>query len=228
MTIANKHEAKLDISARENKYDAYTDMALLNEVLEDLSEEGMNSAQKLNEEITIMRNGIREKLWMAYKELRNDYNKYITVWSKISSALRDGYYEGLYDNNGNPIPQYKPNEEQHAILTAVRNRFNMTMEDCEKLAKRAEERYSRRANQSGTSSERSEFEPSRQSKDYARKDNEQGISDMELKRFVAQNLDRFKRSTIKESMEAIADELLAKRITKTEADALYERLKRIS
>lgn len=158
---------------------------LLDEIVADLSAEGQQQAERMNDEIKVMRNGIREKLWMAYKELRNDYDKYSLVWGKIAAALRDGYLDGLYDDNGQPIPRWKPAREQHDILSAVMQKFGLTIEECRKLAARGEERYSRRATQSGTYAERQSFEPAKASKPYAKRDNDLAIEEQDAKRELA-------------------------------------------
>ncbi len=137
-----------------------------------------------NEEINTLKMGIMELLWIEIKEKDNDYDQYIDTLTQVFQPLRDGFHTDANGNlflsaQGDALPKYKPNAELHAGLKAIADKLNLSLTKAKALANRRAERQSYRATTSGTVAEREQFEGTKTSRAYAKKDNEQAIAEYE-------------------------------------------------
>lgn len=148
---------------------------------------GKAEIDKRNNDIKVMRTGILEFFYMEFKENDNNQDKYIEYMHELMSALKDGQLTDMNGNiiigdNGQPIPRWKPNDVQHAILSGFMSDLGMDMTEVQSLSNRREQRTAKRQNWSGTNADKSAFDGNHESKPYARFANEQAIDEAEQKR----------------------------------------------
>lgn len=130
-------------------------------------------------------------------------------------------YEMLMDEDGNPVMEYIMDEKGNKTI-------EFKEELIRKFALQTRDRIETRTLRSGTKSEAEAFEPKKESKPYAKRDNEDAIDEVEMRRFVNKQYQLYIRDSIKESRQALAMDIEDGVITSKEAEAILDKLKRIA
>lgn len=191
-------------------------------------EDGDAQIEQVIERIKLLKDGINGALWHKFKVLRNDYDVYSYWDAKFKSQLHNGILPGYKTSEGKNMYAWKPNEDQLKALELQMKALKLTEEQIKKFALQTRDRMETRTLRSGTKAEAEAFEPKKESKPYAKRDNEDAIDEVEMRRFVNKQYQLYIRDSIKESRQALAMDIEDGVLTSKEAEAILDKLKRIA
>lgn len=224
MQISNE-QAHKQVTAKHTEFDDKFSIEALELAF---SDDGDKLAEETTERVKLLKDAVTGALWHKFKVLRNDFDVYVYWDTKFKSTLHNGILPGYKTSEGKQMYAWKSNEEQLKALEQAVAALKLNEDAIRKFALQTRDRNETRINRSGTESEARAFEPAKESKPYAKRDNEDAINEVEMRRFVNKQYQLYIRDSIKESRQALAMDIEDGVLTSKEAEAILDKLKRIA